>query len=270
MAGFTERTEIRKSTKISSLRKFSRSEIPPFFPPPRVSFEGNSSEGNANVRKNGTRISGFHAKYLIGCRSAEASSARKEREKGSAKLESAEAGSDTRRDRRGCGVERGREESRGCFPPFPIALARIQRKSNDRLHDRFCLPDNRLVAELIYTCTGRKSGIWFTAKIPSDKGAAGERVQPGRDDKFIRLQCSCTTTPLPPLPSSNSFLFSRYLRVPKRTSLNEACWEFLENILEWDLVSIDLQLFEKLFVWSFVLHSCKCIIASRDEILSCA
>lgn len=56
-------------------------------PLPRVSFEGDSSEENANVRKNGTRISGFHAKYLIGCRSAEASSARKEREKGSAKLE---------------------------------------------------------------------------------------------------------------------------------------------------------------------------------------
>lgn len=117
----------------------------------------------------------------------------------------------------------GEEESRGCFPPV-VSLARIQRKSNDRLHDRFCQADNRLVAELIYTCTGRKSGIWFTAKIPSDKGAAGERVQPGRDDKFIRLQCSCTTTP-PSFPSPDRFLFSHYARTKliavHRTSLRD-------------------------------------------------
>lgn len=138
--------------------------------------------------------------------------------KNSAKLESAEA--DPIRGgwtRRGWG---GEEESRGCFPPV-VSLARIQRKSNDRLHDRFCQADNRLVAELIYTCTGRKSGIWFTAKIPSDKGAAGERVQPGRDDKFIRLQCSCTTTP----PSPDRFLFSHYARTKliavHRTSLRD-------------------------------------------------
>lgn len=119
------------------------------------------------------------------------------------------------------------------FLPLPqctasVSLARIQRKSNDRLHDRFCLPDNRLVAELIYTCTGRKSGIWFTAKIPSDKGAAGERVQPGRDDKFIRLQCSCTTTPhfLPP-----TVFFSRVIYVFRDESLNEAEVENLGNIL---------------------------------------
>ena len=31
--------------------------------------------------------------------------------------------------------------------------------TSDRSRDRFCQADNRLVAELIYTCTGRKSGI---------------------------------------------------------------------------------------------------------------
>lgn len=153
------------------------------------------------------------------------------------------------------------------FLPLPqctasVSLARIQRKSNDRLHDRFCLPDNRLVAELIYTCTGRKSGIWFTAKIPSDKGAAGERVQPGRDDKFIRLQCSCTTTPLPaPFPSPDSFLFSRYLRVPKRVVEWSWSWESSQYLRGWDLVSIDLgQFFERgfrfreLFIWYFCVN----------------
>lgn len=156
--------------------------------------------------------------------------------KNSAKLESAEA--DPIRGgwtRRGWGGG-GEEESRGCFPPV-VSLARIQRKSNDRLHDRFCQADNRLVAELIYTCTGRKSGIWFTAKIPSDKGAAGERVQPGRDDKFIRLQCSCTTTP-PSFPSPDRFLFSHYART-KLVAVHRTIFK------GWDLVSIDLEQFWK-------------------------
>lgn len=43
------------------------------------------------------------------------------------------------------------------------------RGGNDRPWRR---PDNRVVAELIYTRADRKSRIWFTAKIPADKGEA--------------------------------------------------------------------------------------------------
>lgn len=151
------------------------------------------------------------------------------------------------------------------FLPLPqctasVSLARIQRKSNDRLHDRFCLPDNRLVAELIYTCTGRKSGIWFTAKIPSDKGAAGERVQPGRDDKFIRLQCSCTTTPLLPHFLPPTVFFSRVIYVFRNVEWSWS-WESRQYLRGWDLVSIDLeQFFERgfrfreLFIWYFCVN----------------
>lgn len=44
------------------------------------------------------------------------------------------------------------------------------RGGNDRPWSR--RPDNRVVAELIYTRADRKSRIWFTAKILADKGKA--------------------------------------------------------------------------------------------------
>lgn len=132
----------------------------------------------------GTRISIFHTKYLIGCRSAEVSAARKKRGK---------LGwwSHSKRKWIRYGVKGKRKARCSSLVLDSVSLAGIQRKSNDRLRDRFCQADNRLVAELIYTCTDRKSGIWFTAKIPTDKEVPLECVQPARNDKFIRLQWLC-------------------------------------------------------------------------------
>lgn len=64
------------------------------------------------------------------------------------------------------------------------------RQSKRRQRPPAGCPDNRAVAELIYMRVGRKSRIWFTAKIPADKG--GEHGCSSADDKFngyIAYQC---------------------------------------------------------------------------------
>lgn len=67
--------------------------------------------------------------------------------------------------------------------------------------------------------------------------------------------------PSPPLPSPDSFLFSRYLRVPKRVVEWSWSWESRQYLRGWDLVSIDLgQFFERgfrfqeLFIWYFCVN----------------
>lgn len=64
-----------------------------------------------------------------------------------------------------------------------------------------------------------------------------------------------------PLPSPDSFLFSRYLRVPKRVVEWSWSWESSQYLRGWDLVSIDLgQFFERgfrfreLFIWYFCVN----------------
>lgn len=57
---------------------------------------------------------------------------------------------------------------------------------NDR--PRSCLIIE-VVAELIYTRADRKSRIWFTAKIPADKGAARPFEYSDKFDGYIAYEC---------------------------------------------------------------------------------